>query len=210
MKTSLVKLCFAFFLLAAGPAFAGNTTRLDVTVRTDPGGAVAYQGKADVRGNFNAPNLKPGNYIIEFHADNAAAIKSQKFSIAVAGKQRVTANGVAGDKFGGGGVAMKVQVGKAGKLTGQVASAQTAGMETVRANVKVMHGKRYVWVPGQIGSQIGGKWVEEGSEEAALSNSNNRGNDNEVLRKIQDMGGLSAAKESHDPKGGLNLGGGRP
>ncbi len=201
MKTSLKKLFLFFFLAVAGAALAGSPARLSVLVTTDPGGAVAYKGQADARGNFTAPNLKPGNYIVEFHADNSAAIKSEKFAIAVTGgKQRVTANGVAGEKFGGGGVAMKVEVGKAGKLTGQVASAQTAGMETVRANVKIMHGKRYVWVPGRLGSQMGGKWVEEGSEEAVLSNSGKRGNDREVLGKIQDMGGLSAASENHDPR----------
>lgn len=60
-------------------------------------------------------------------------------------------------------------------------------MEKVRANVKVMNGKRFVWVPAPIGSHMGGKWVEEGSEEAVLSTSNKKGGDGEVLRIRQNL-----------------------
>ena len=35
-----------------------------------------------------------------------------------------------------------------------------------QANVKTINGKRYIWVPGQLGSNMSGHWVLEGSREA--------------------------------------------
>lgn len=89
---------------------------------------------------------------------------------------------------------MNVQVAAPAKMSGQVANGQIAGtrteqMETVKANVKVMDGKRYVWVPGQLGSQIGGRWVEEGSDEARLSTTNQKGRQSEELRNMQNRSG---------------------
>jgi hypothetical protein len=79
-----------------------------------------------------------------------------------AGKKKVAADTVAGEKFAAGGVAMKVDVGAGLNITGQVASAGAAD-----ANVKIIKGKRYVWVKGgETGSNIGGHWVEEGSRAA--------------------------------------------
>ncbi len=63
------------------------------------------------------------------------------------------------------------------------------GYEEVKANVKVINGKRHVWVPGAIGSNMGGKWVEEGTEGAALSTSNKKGHDGQVLQHIVDQAG---------------------
>ena len=35
-----------------------------------------------------------------------------------------------------------------------------------QANVKTINGKRYIWVPGQLGSNMSGHWVLEDSREA--------------------------------------------
>lgn len=199
MKCPKLRVLVLLGCFAATTAFAGSNPQFDVTVTTDPGGSVVYQGQADARGAFTASNLTPGKYIVQFHARKASSLKGQRLAIAVRGKERVVANDVAGDKFGGAGVAMKVQVGKDAKLTGQisrpaatVASAQ--GMEKVRANVKIMNGKRYIWVPGGIESNIGGRWVEEGSEAARLSTSNRKGEDGEFLRRVQDQAGNSGVQ----------------
>ncbi|CAN5731969.1 hypothetical protein BH20VER1_BH20VER1_12510 [soil metagenome] len=97
-----------------------------------------------------------------------------------------------------------MDVPKAAKLSGQVTSsravaASTAavppGMERVRANVKVINGKRHVWVPAPIGSNMGGRWVEEGNEGAALSTSNKKGEDGQVLRHIQEQAGNVGSRD---------------
>ena len=78
----------------------------------------------------------------------------------------------------------------------------------MKAIVKVINGKRYVWVPGPIGSNMGGRWVEEGSEAAALSVSNKKGNDGEVLRKLQsaDSGAATLNGRGHQGPGNNNSG----
>jgi hypothetical protein len=86
---------------------------------------------------------------------------------------------------------MRVQLGKNGKLNGQVSpegAAPQEKMESVKANVKIINGKRHVWVPGPIGSNIGGRWVEEGTEGAALR-TDKKGGAGEVLQRIQDQSG---------------------
>lgn len=94
---------------------------------------------------------------------------------------------------------MSVEVPKAARLSGKVSAAAgvaaadtapaPAGYEKVKANVKVINGKRHVWVPAPIGSNMGGKWVEEGTEGAVLNTSNKKGGDAEVLTKIVDQAG---------------------
>lgn len=90
---------------------------------------------------------------------------------------------------------MKVDVAASAKLSGQVsigplpkqvAAADGENAEAVKANVKIINGKKYVWVPGPIGSGMGGRWVEEASEAAAISTSNKRGGDADVLRRLRD------------------------
>lgn len=201
----------------AAPATAG----LDVVVAKSSG-AVAFKGKTDSAGNFSTGALPGGSYIVQFNSANPG-LKGKQLSIAASGgKRNVTANAVAGEKFGGGGVAMKVDVAKGSSLTGKVvtgalATAQPAaaqvnaaqpGTDAVRANVKVMNGKRYVWVPGPVGSQIRGRWVEEGSEAARLSTSNKKGEDAEVLRRFQDGSGQGTASDTSIAGGGVwNRGG---
>ena len=170
-----------------------GTPQIIVVVTTDPGGAVVFRGKADTQGGFTAANLKPGKYIVEFRAAKSASLQRDSFAMKVAGgKKQTVANGVPGEKLGNGGVAMRVEVGRAGTLSGHIASLQPiaaaapAGMQKVRANVKIMNGKRYVWVPGRLGSNMSGKWVEEGTEGAALAVTK-EGEAGQFLRNIQDQ-----------------------
>jgi hypothetical protein len=74
-----------------------------------------------------------------------------------AGVKKVSAGGVAGEKFAKGGVALKLTVGNLLNITGQVSA---ESKNAVSAN-----GKKRVWIPPQAGSHMPGKWVEEGSAE---------------------------------------------
>lgn len=77
-----------------------------------------------------------------------------------------------------------MDVGTGKNLTGQIANAA----ELERAKVRMVNGKRYIWTPGELGSNLGGRWVEERSSSTlhvvglALSD----------FRKFQDRAGEGA------------------
>ena len=183
----------ASLLLFASTVANGAPSVRGIDVVVSKNGRVAYQGKTDGSGAFSTGPLDAGAYVVEFRSNKVAG--NTLSLAATGGKKKVIADSIPGEKFGAGGVAMKVDVAASSKLAGQVnlgplpkqvAAAESKGMEKVRANVKVINGKRYVWVPAPIGSGMGGRWVEEGSEAAALSTSNKKGGDAEVLRRLQD------------------------
>ena len=182
----------AFAALLNGAPLGG----IDVVVKKS--GKAVCHARTDAAGSFATPTLEPGSYSVEFRSDKGPDLKGRQVSISVAaGKGTPRQAGSPGEHLRGG-VAVNIDVAAAAKLSGQVtlggASVSQAdapapkGMEKVRANVKIINGKRYVWVPAPIGSNMGGKWVEEGTAEARLSTSNKKGEDAEVLRQIQDQG----------------------
>ncbi len=138
---------------------------LSVTV-SDATGLVAYKGRTNAAGVFATGKLQPGDYVVQFNSSDAT---SGTYALALsAGKQKVTAEAVPGAKFAKGGVAMKVKVGPEMNITGQV---WTGKAGTVLANagntkVRIINGRRYVWLATQTGSNLGGRWVEEGTPEA--------------------------------------------
>lgn len=163
MKNLIHGLLASFFLAVTASLFAA-VPAMDVTVSTSTG-KLAFKGRTNANGTFSTGNLAPGNYVVQFNAKDSAAVKGGKFLVVVsAGKRKVTAGDVQGGKFVAGGVAMKVEVGSGLKITGQVADQQSVAAKS-DANVRVINGKRYVFVR-EIGSQVG-RWVEEGSSEAA-------------------------------------------
>lgn len=112
-----------FFSLAFGAATIayGAIPSVDVTV-SDAGGKLAFKGATKSNGGFATEKLQPGKYVVQFNSKNAA-LKSGQYSIVVsAGKKKVVANAVSGQKFLSGGVAMKVDVGEGLKITGQIAT----------------------------------------------------------------------------------------
>ena len=137
-------------LIAVSMAF-GGVPPLKVTV-SDAGGKAAFKGSTDKSGAFVTASLKPGNYVVQFNSNNAA-LKGKHYALVVsAGTKKVLANAVPGEKFAGGGVAMRVAVGNVLSITGQVASEGD--------------GKKMVWIPPMTGSNRPGHWAEEGSAEA--------------------------------------------
>ena len=166
--------------MLAVAAFGAGMPPVDVMVM-GPDGKVAYKGKTGAAGTFSTGIMAPGNYVVQFNSKSPAMKGNQYTTVVGAGKQKVSAEAVAGSKFAGGGVAMKLQVGKGMRITGQVASGQTAD----NANVKIIKGKRFVWVKGgETGSNLGGRWVEEGSPEARNVGSMST----DALRQRQDHG----------------------
>ena len=151
---NLIRSIVASLILAATCMAYGAVPSLNVTV-SDSSGKAAFKGTTNSQGTFTTSILKPGNYVVQFNS--GSGIKGSYTIVVSAGMKKVSANGVAGEKFAKGGVALKVDVGNGLNIAGQVA-AETAGASK--------NGKKMVWIPPQAGSHMPGKWVEEGSAEA--------------------------------------------
>ena len=151
-------------LLASVSVASAAISDIQVTVAKDPGGAVAYKGKVDAKGNFATAELPPGSYAVVF-TSKAPDLKSEQLSLRVTGgKQKMAADGVEGAKLAAGGVAMKIEVAKASRLSGNIISAKGASSQAVEqgnTKVKIVNGKRYYWMRPETGSNMGGRWVEE-------------------------------------------------
>ena len=191
-RTLLVTCALAF--VAAGASAAPSTVSFDVMVKQKPNGTAVFQGKTDARGNFATPQLNAGSYSVEFRSKQAAAMKGQDITIAInSGKGESSQSTAPAAKFGSG-VAMNFEVKKPAKLTGQVGAQAGAEAESkgpvVAGSVKIINGKRFVWMPPEMGSNMGGKWVPEGSPGAPKANVQ-RGN-RESLQRMQDFSGQGA------------------
>jgi hypothetical protein len=160
MKT-IIRISFLCFLVVAVSiaSAAAAVPPMSVTV-SDASGKAAYKGGTNNTGVFATPKLQPGNYVVQLNA-KGGALKGHNYAIVVsAGKKKVAANSVPGEKFTAGGVALKVEVGAGLNITGQVAEESKTAMK---------NGKKMVWIPPIIGSNMPGKWVEEDSAEAKTS-----------------------------------------
>ncbi|HEY2799561.1 MAG TPA: carboxypeptidase-like regulatory domain-containing protein [Chthoniobacterales bacterium] len=151
---------------AASLVSASSLPAMQITI-SNSAGKLVYKGRTNSQGLFTTPSLMPGKYVVQFNATKS--LKGRELALVLGtGKKKVVANSVAGSKFNQGGVAMKVEVDKAMTLTGQVADAATAATNATASNgrVKYINGKKYVWEEGEMGSNLGGRWVDANSPEA--------------------------------------------
>ena len=158
MKNLIRSTALSLFL-AAGVAY-GAVPSINVVV-SDASGKAAFKGATNAKGTFATAKLKPGNYVVQFNSPGGG-IKGNYAIVVSAGTKKVSAAGVAGEKFAKGGVALKVDVGANLNIAGQVA-AEEAGASK--------NGKKMVWIPPQPGSHMPGKWVEPDSAEAKQARS---------------------------------------
>lgn len=147
-----------FFLGAI--ASYGGVAPIQVTV-SDASGKVAFKGATHVNAAFVTANLAPGDYVVQFNARNGALNGQRYLLVVAAGTKKVIADDVAAEKFNGGGVAMRITVGSGLKITGQIAPDNATVSSDIR-KIRVVNGKRYVWVKARTGSNIGDHWEEEG------------------------------------------------
>lgn len=124
MKNLFPTLGLCLLLVAASVANAG-VPPLNVTV-SDSTGKAAFKGGTKGGGDFATAKLQPGNYVVQFTTKNASVRGSQYSIVVAAGKKKVVANAVAGEKLLGAGIAMKVEVGAGLNITGQVVAGPTA------------------------------------------------------------------------------------
>ena len=174
--TRNILLSLPLFLISLG--YGATVPTMDVTV-SSANGKVAYKGTTNANGIFATGNLEPGNYVVEFHSKSAAVNGIQVRNRCVGWQEypfRPTPSPER--KSLRMAVAMKVAVAAGTKITGQVASGLAATKAVTNASagsqsnakVKVINGKRYVWVIPQKSSLEGGHWVEESAAANAQSN----------------------------------------
>lgn len=157
MKNTIRSAAASFLCIAASMAF-GATPAMNVTV-SDASGKAAFKGRTNANGVFATAKLTPGNYTVQL-ASQSPEVKGKSYSIVIAaGKKKVSSGAVPGEKFARGGVALKVDVGAGLNITGQVATEERVSKG----------GKKMVWIPPMVGSNMPGRWVEEDSAEAASS-----------------------------------------
>ena len=182
MKNMLRSTVPSLFLVVASMAY-GGVPAMNVTV-SDAGGKPAFKGMTNAKGLFATANLKPGHYVVQLNSQNPA-VKGSHYAIVVsAGAKKVSANSVPGEKLAGGGVALKVDVGSGVNITGQIAAENGPASKD---------GKKMVWIPKQLGSNMPGHWAEEGSAEAiAAKNAGILGTGD--VQKMMDTG-------AHNPGG---------
>jgi hypothetical protein len=157
MKTMTRSALFLIVFLAAGLAY-GALPKVNVTV-ADSSGKAAYKGATDGKGSFATGALKPGNYVVQFNSSSAP--KGSHYSVVIsAGKKKITASGVAAEKFAAGGVAMKIDVGAGLSISGQVAAEEKSSAPLGK------NGKPMVWIDKKLGSNLAAHWAESDSAEA--------------------------------------------
>ena len=147
------------FILVATSAAYGGVPSVNVIV-SDASGHAAFKGATNANATFATANLAPGNYVVQFQSTSQAVKGNQYLLVVSAGKKKVIADAVPGEKFHGGGVAMRINVETGLKITGQIATDQVVA-SVGSGKVKVIDGKRYVWVKARTGSNLGDHWEEE-------------------------------------------------
>ena len=130
MKNLFPKLGLCLFLVATSLANAA-VPPMNVTV-SDSAGKMAFKGTTKVDGDFATAKLSPGNYVVQLTSKNAAVRGGQYSIVVAAGKKKIVANAVAGEKFLGAGVAMKVEVGAGLNITGQVVDGPSVSSSAYR------------------------------------------------------------------------------
>jgi hypothetical protein len=133
MKTLFAFLSGLFVLVASLANAAVPSVNVVVSDATGKG---AYKGATKSDGAFTTGKLPPGNYVVQFNSANSALKGGQYSIIIAAGKKKVVANSLAGEKFLGGGVAMKIDVGAGLGIVGHVSAGalptDTAQKDSVR------------------------------------------------------------------------------
>src|SRR5947209_4636455 len=106
MKNMTAMVLAALFFASASIAFAAPP--IDVTV-SDATGKVGFKGKTDSNGTFATGKLAPGDYVVQFNSTN---VKGDQALVVSAGSKKMSASSVTSGQFRGGGVAMRIEVGK--------------------------------------------------------------------------------------------------
>jgi hypothetical protein len=140
------------------------------------------QVKTDANGYFTIGTLPAGDYTLEFRARKSPGLKNQQFSIAIDGTKTSGRQGGVSGQYLVGGVALDVEMVAGKTVSGQVTTGSIAAVKNTK--------KEMVWIPQEIGSNLPGHWVEEGSAQTVTAR--NWGHIRiEDVRRMQDHNDVS-------------------
>jgi hypothetical protein len=162
MKNMTRGIVFLLVALATPVSFGGQPARgvagVDVTLKQRP----SERAVTDARGHFALEALPAGSYTLSFRARKAENLKTRgttsdkvlvatAYSIKIEGAKRaVNKSGLTSDDLLEG-YDIKVDLEAGARVRGQVAAGALKNM---------------IWIPREPGSNIPGRWVQEGSPEA--------------------------------------------
>lgn len=175
MKNFSRNVLFGFLLMFAAGVY-GAVPPMRVIV-SDASGRLAFQGATSEDGLFATSPLRAGHYVVQFRSGQAASGDARYALVVSAGRKKVSALGIAAERFGGGGVAVKINAPAGSRLVGQVAGG--LGLRVDASNL--------VWVPQEVGSHLPGHWALAGSTQTVPMHNSTRWGI-ESLRRIQDHG----------------------
>jgi hypothetical protein len=179
MKNLVRSVSLTSVLAAASLAYSAGAAPINVTV-ADPAGRVVAKTQTDAKGTFGTGTLPAGQYVVQLNSKDPSTRGAHYTIVVSAGKKKVSAEQIAGEKLNGTGVAMKIDVGAGMKLAGQAVQAEPGGKPGM------------VWVGPRAGSHMGGHWVPKGSPEAIEAQTSGRMR-NEDVQKI--------TEKSYNPQG---------
>lgn len=155
MKTVHRSLLIGIFAVAA--TAWGAMPQINVTV-LNSSGKTTFKGATNANGTFASGKLEPGEYVVQFNSKSAP--KTSRYAlVASAGKEKVVANGIPGEKLVAG-VAVTIRVGSGLNVTAQITPEDKNSAPIGR------NGKLMVWIPKRIGSNLAPHWAESDSAEA--------------------------------------------
>jgi hypothetical protein len=199
MKSVTRNVLIGIFAVAASIAL-GATPPINVTV-LDSSGKTTFKGPADASGNFATGKLQPGDYVVQFNSKSAP--KTSRYAlIASAGREKVVANGIPGEKLVAG-VAVTIKVGSGLNVTAQITPEDKNSAPIGR------NGKLMVWIPKRIGSNLAPHWAESDSGEArevmastSYSLKNMQNKQNQGVSPLNDTGGKVSTASMQNPATG--------
>jgi hypothetical protein len=174
MKTIARSIFVGWICVAAAAVASGGIPQINVTV-LDSSGKTAFKGPTNGGGVCAAGTLKPGGYVVQFNSKSAPKT-SRYMLIASAGKEKVVANGIPGEKFVAG-VAVTIQIPSGSSLMVQV-TAEDKNSAPIGHNGKLM-----VWIPKLTGSNIAPHWAESDSAEAKIVQTSSSYSSKNILNK---------------------------
>ncbi len=167
MKNSIGSMVLALIAGTVIHLQAETPPALDVVVY-NPAGKAVYRTATGPNGTFTTGRLEPGTHVVQF-SGKGPGLRNAEYALAVYIENRnvcVAENALAGERFNGPGVAMKIDVPAGFRILGQVANGLVATHDGSRTyKMKIAKGWRYVWSGPIIGSNISGRWVEDGYRE---------------------------------------------
>ena len=160
--------------LLAGGSNPTENSIFELTLRQRAGGKVVKQSKSDLSGAFMIGTVPAGSYTLELRTKNVPRLPA--FTIKIAGTKSGDSEKAVLTRYLMGGAAFDIDTVSGTPLRGMI----TPGSKNA---------KKMIWLPQAIGSNLPGRWVEQGSAQAvAFSNTGHY--TTEALRKMQEHADL--------------------